>query len=179
MIPLSDAPYQVSLQIKGRHECGGAIISPNFILTAAHCTYKARAREITIRVATETIETSGEVFSVKRVKTHPLFNPFIYNNDFAIIELTSKINLKLGVKEIIEIPAQDDPIADGTLTLVSGWGDTKKAGESSDVLRGVIIPTVNQNKCKQSYNILTNQMVCAGDFDNGGIDSCQGNTKKF
>lgn len=98
VIPLSDVPYQVSMQVKGRHECGGAIISPTFILTAAHCTYLTRARDVTVRVGTESIETSGEVFAVKRIKTHPLFNPFSYNNDFAVIELLSKISLRIGVK---------------------------------------------------------------------------------
>jgi trypsin len=177
LIPLSDAPYQVSVQNKGRHECGGAIISQNFILTAAHCIYLARARDITIRAGTDSVGIGGETFTVKRLKYHPLFNPFTYNNDFAIIELTTKINLSVGVKEIIELPVQDDPITDGTLTLVTGWGDTRKDSESSDILRGVILPTVNQKKCKESYYSLSNQMFCAGDVVKGGIDSCQG--KKF
>lgn len=176
-IPLSNAPYQVSVQIKGKHECGGAIIAPNFIITAAHCTYVIRARDISVRVGTKTAETSGEVFTVKRVKTHPLFNPFSYNNDFSVIELTSKITVVAGEREIIELPAQDDPVTDGALTLVTGWGDTRKVGESKTTLRGVVIPIVNQQKCKQSYNILTSQMLCAGDYENGGKDSCQGKVR--
>lgn len=30
-------PYQVSIKMDGDHHCGGAIINPNYILTAAHC----------------------------------------------------------------------------------------------------------------------------------------------
>lgn len=172
---MSDAPYQVSLQNKGRHDCGGAIIAENFILTAGHCTYLTRAKDITIRVGTDSVGMGGEVFGVKRVKTHPFFNPFTYNNDFAIVELKTKISLMAGVKEIIELPSQDDPTFDGTLTLVSGWGDTLKDDESSDILRGVNLPVINQKKCKEAYYGLSNQMLCAGNFPNGGMDSCQGN----
>lgn len=172
-IQLSVAPYQVSLQNRGYHECGGSIISKTFILTAAHCTYLTRPRQLSVRVGTARVNSGGEVFAVKAVFSHPGYNPNTYNNDFSIVQLIGSINLKEGVTAIIALPTLNDPIADGALAFVSGWGDTLVASESTKNLRGVEVPTVNQSACKRVYSIVTNNMVCAGDMKNGGIDSCQ------
>jgi secreted trypsin-like serine protease len=36
-IEINEAPWQVSLEIDGKHQCGGAILNQYWILTAAHC----------------------------------------------------------------------------------------------------------------------------------------------
>jgi trypsin len=177
VIPLSDAPYQVSIQYKSRHDCGGSIISPNFIITAAHCVFLKPTKDLSVRVGTDTVEKGGEVYTVKRIRNHPRFNPFTFNFDFALLELSMDITMQPGISEMIKLSSKDDEAGDGTDALVSGWGRTQKADEPRDVLRGVIVPLVSQKECKKAYDKIagiTNQMICAGDLTKGGRDSCQG-----
>lgn len=62
--------------------------------------------------------------------------------------------------------------------VVTGWGNTKEDGESSDVLMKVVVPIISDNECRQSYRAIgytgpiTNNMICAG-YSSGGKDACQ------
>lgn len=174
-IPLSDAPYQGSLQRNGLHRCGGSIISTSFVISAAHCTYFMRSRELTVRVGTDQLGLGGDVIQVRTFRNHPLFNPFTINYDIAILQLATEITLETGVKEVIRLPQLNDIIEDKTKAFVSGWGDTNNPKESNEFLRAVHVPIINQKVCKQAYPYLSANMVCAGDM-NGGIDSCQGDS---
>lgn len=172
-IPLSDAPYQVSLQYRGTHDCGGAILSPNYILTAAHCTHKIKIKHLTVRIGTEHAGVRGEVIAIKAIAIHPNYNEFTANNDFSLMQVAKKITLIPGVKEIISLPPLNDPIAVGSLSYVSGWGDTNNSQESTLFLRAATVPIVSQADCKAVYPRLTKNMICAGDLSQGGKDACQ------
>ena len=69
----------------------------------------------------------------------------------------------------------NDKVSPNTEVFVSGFGLTLDSTVKDDnALRGVVVPIVPQNACRQSYpTLLTNQMICAG-LSVGGKDSCSG-----
>ena len=61
---------------------------------------------------------------------------------------------------------------------VSGWGRISSGGTAPTKLHHVEVPWVSDAQCRQAYgqNKITEAMLCAGNFDDGGIDSCQGDS---
>lgn len=62
--------------------------------------------------------------------------------------------------------------------MVAGWGKLSENGDTSDVLRKVMVPVISDARCQQSYRDIgytgpiTNSMICAG-YSTGGKDACQ------
>jgi trypsin len=125
-----------------------------------------------VRIGSRDLASGGEVINVLAVINHPYFDSYSFDYDYALLKLTTLIVVDGITKAIIRLPSLNEPIADSTYTLVSGWGTTRSFTESNKVLRGVIVPTVNQDKCNQIYRYdggVTKQMVCAAA---PGKDSC-------
>ena len=76
---------------------------------------------------------------------------------------------------------------EGTMT-VSGWGLLNERFETGlpslpNHLQKVDVPGITNNRCRQLYSFLaqtdvgiTDNMICAGDVENGKIDACQGDS---
>ena len=106
------------------------------------------------------------------------YNSWKIDYDFAILELTTPIALtgESKARAACLPTASDKTFTAGTLFTVSGWGTTQWQGDQPHDLHFVKVPWVSDNQCKQAYSGITDQMICAGNWVNGGVDSCQGDS---
>ncbi|KAF3699285.1 Serine protease 56 [Channa argus] len=116
-----------------------------------------------------------QVLKVNRIIPHPKFNPKTFNNDIALVELTSPVVLSERVTPVC-LPSGIEPPT-GSPCLVAGWGSMYEDGPSADVVMEAKVPLLPQSTCKSALGkeLVTHTMLCAG-YLSGGIDSCQGDS---
>lgn len=172
-------PHQCSLQYNGRHICGGSIVNPRTIITAAHCRIGgASISDFSIQVGSTKHDRDehAQVLAITQFFKHPEYNSRRSNNDIAIITLEEPLRITEKVKPI-ELPESGEMLAEGTLITVTGWGLTKEGGkELPEALKAVNKPIISLEKCNKLYrNRISLDMLCAG-LPQGGADACQGDS---
>ncbi|XP_054160465.1 mite allergen Der f 3-like [Oppia nitens] len=171
-------PYHVSFQRVSSHICGASIISPQWLVTAAHCIQGWTANVFSIRYNSIFHEMGGHVVQVLEVVTHPAYSEATFDNDIALIKTITPIDFSTTNAKPIALPKQNSDITATEMVTITGWGFTKQEGQLSPILQKITIPVVDRNVCKQTfkfYNEITNNMICAG-LAQGGLDSCQGDS---
>lgn len=165
----NELPFQVSVQTSsGSHFCGGSLIAPDTVLTAAHCVENKALTRVVAGITS--LKEKGEKFTVKKVIIHPLRGKTENGNDydFAILKLD-------GASKLQPIALSEQVLDCGEATT-SGWGTTREgAANVSTILMKVDVPIVPQEVCADAYSELTDTMICAG-LPEGGKDSCQGDS---
>ncbi|MDJ0675301.1 MAG: serine protease [Calothrix sp. MO_167.B42] len=173
-----DNPFQVGLLTKSIADnfqaqfCGGTLIKPNIVVTAAHCSDFITADQVQVLTGTRRLDGSGNRYDVSRIAIHPDWNDSTFDNDVAVWELSSNAT---GIP-LAELATSDGSVGDNL--FASGWGTLTEGGSRPIDLHAVGVPLVERSNCNDdnSYNgNITENMICAG-FDIGGKDSCQGDS---
>ncbi|GJE44312.1 serine protease [Methylobacterium soli] len=180
--PLRAYPWQVSIGIKGidnklSHFCGGSVIGPDWVLTAAHCVYGQTAPEnLQVLSGTNYLNDPGQISLVSKIVLHEDWSPTDYSNDIAVLKLAAPIGeVPIG---LLSPEAASNLSRPGLIAIVSGWGLTREDGRVSNVLRNVSVQIVSKSDCTGAAaygDSITESMFCAG-FAEGGKDSCQGDS---
>lgn len=104
--------------------CGGAILNKRYILTAAHCTTKARIpnlRKFFIGVGDIHFDSSSKMYQAEKIIQHPSYatRKQYLKYDISLIRTSSDIEFGERIKPI---SLAQEWIGEAESVTVSGWG---------------------------------------------------------
>ncbi|MFI1995934.1 S1 family peptidase [Actinoplanes sp. NPDC020271] len=162
-------PFMVRLSMG----CGGALYSPNLVLTAAHCVGATGTNtSITATLGVVDLNSTSKITR----KSNYVYRAPGYNGngkDWALIRLASPAT------GLATLPTASTTAYDTGTFTIAGWGAASEGGSQQRYLLKATVPFVSDTTCNSAsmYNgeIIASNEICAG-YAAGGTDTCQGDS---
>uniref|UniRef100_A0A2K6UZN6 Granzyme M n=1 Tax=Saimiri boliviensis boliviensis TaxID=39432 RepID=A0A2K6UZN6_SAIBB len=155
-------PYMASLQRNGSHLCGGVLLHPKWVLTAAHCLAQGTAG-LRLVLGLHALDGPGLTFHIKSIVQHPRYRPPpALENDLALLKLEGKVRPSRTIRPLA-LPGKPQVVAAGARCSVAGWGLTRQGGHLARALRELDVQVLDTRMCNNSRfwsGSLFPNMVC-------------------
>ncbi|KAI9546219.1 hypothetical protein NQZ68_028634 [Dissostichus eleginoides] len=164
-------PWVASIQVNGKHQCGGSLISDMWVLTAAHCFFNGNMAVVLGLESMSGPNLNKVSKAIDKIILHPLYNFIDDDNDMALLKLSSPVNFTDYIQPVC-LASANSTFYTGVSSWVVGFRATSSGGPDADTLQEVRVPVMGNKECKCAYPYITDNMICAG-FRAGGKESCQ------
>ncbi|XP_008427980.1 urokinase-type plasminogen activator [Poecilia reticulata] len=187
-VPIESQPWIAAIFQK-TFLCGGSLIAPGWVLTAAHCFLdgnQTSLQRLKVYLGKSDIKSTDpdreQPFSVEKLIIHQKYNPSNFDNDIALLKISNANGqgaLKTASVRTVCLPPLNTYLPDGVTCSIAGFGKESSSSWSySNRLKQATVRLLSSTNCKveESYKaLLTDNMMCAASLD-WSTDSCKGDS---